>query len=232
MLHNINIRRILVNPVIRFDEEVWQELQNKGKPFIDTPNSVLRQMLGLSANGTEKRLREEGQEMNRINKDSIFIVVNAVGKVADKKNALECQRITYARIKYSADIVAPGRLVEAKRVLKPGTRILMHQGGGIRFQKEYGSAQIIAAGKVSASPRELTEQDKIDYRELYSNTRQYYPDRPLVGIISYDFPKGVSVRPLTRLEANYRPMAGDNYLEVKPDDARYEMFNQWWNNNY
>ena len=34
-------------PVIRIDDEVWKELQKRAQPLIDTPNSVLRKLLGL-----------------------------------------------------------------------------------------------------------------------------------------------------------------------------------------
>ena len=36
-------------PVIRVDDEVWKELQRKAEPLVDTPNSVLRRILELTA---------------------------------------------------------------------------------------------------------------------------------------------------------------------------------------
>jgi len=35
-------------PVIRVDDEVWKELQRRAEPLVDTPNSVLRKILGLT----------------------------------------------------------------------------------------------------------------------------------------------------------------------------------------
>jgi len=35
-------------PVIRVDDEVWNELQRRAEPLVDTPNSVLRKILGLT----------------------------------------------------------------------------------------------------------------------------------------------------------------------------------------
>ena len=32
---------------IRIDPEVWQALQNRAVPFVDSPNDVLRRLLGL-----------------------------------------------------------------------------------------------------------------------------------------------------------------------------------------
>ena len=44
-------------PVIRVDDEVWNELQRRAEPLVDTPNSVLRRILGLTGeeiNNAEK----------------------------------------------------------------------------------------------------------------------------------------------------------------------------------
>jgi hypothetical protein len=38
--------------VIRIDGEVWAELQRRARPLEDTPNSVLRRVLGLPEEGT------------------------------------------------------------------------------------------------------------------------------------------------------------------------------------
>lgn len=39
--------------VIRIDDEVWVQLQRRARPLEDTPNSVLRRVLGLAEQGTE-----------------------------------------------------------------------------------------------------------------------------------------------------------------------------------
>ena len=44
-------------PVIRVDDEVWKELQGRAEPLVDTPNSVLRKILGL----TGDRVGNEGK---------------------------------------------------------------------------------------------------------------------------------------------------------------------------
>jgi len=40
-------------PVIRVDEEVFKELQKRAQAFVDTPNSVLRRVLGLNGSAVE-----------------------------------------------------------------------------------------------------------------------------------------------------------------------------------
>ena len=42
-------------PTIRVDDEVFAALQKRAQPFVDTPNSALRRLLGL--NGRGKRIR-------------------------------------------------------------------------------------------------------------------------------------------------------------------------------
>lgn len=37
-----------MSPTIRIDDEVFDELKSHAEPFVDTPNSVLRRILGLS----------------------------------------------------------------------------------------------------------------------------------------------------------------------------------------
>jgi hypothetical protein len=59
-----------VSPTIRIDEEVFDELKKHAEPFIDTPNSVLRRLLGLSearaaTNGSSDRDLERDEGLGR-----------------------------------------------------------------------------------------------------------------------------------------------------------------------
>ncbi|MFD3734775.1 hypothetical protein [Streptomyces sp. NPDC058632] len=42
-----------MSPTIRVDDEVYEELQKQAKPFVDTPNSTLRRILGLPEKVTQ-----------------------------------------------------------------------------------------------------------------------------------------------------------------------------------
>lgn len=37
---------------VEIDEQVWEELKAQAEPFVDTPNTVLRRLLGLASDGT------------------------------------------------------------------------------------------------------------------------------------------------------------------------------------
>jgi Restriction Enzyme Adenine Methylase Associated len=42
-----------MSPTIRVDDEVYAELQKRAEPFVDTPNSTLRRVLGLPERATQ-----------------------------------------------------------------------------------------------------------------------------------------------------------------------------------
>jgi hypothetical protein len=46
-------RLAMMSPQIRVDEEVYEALKHKAEPFLDTPNSVLRRVLGLDSVASE-----------------------------------------------------------------------------------------------------------------------------------------------------------------------------------
>lgn len=76
-------------PTIRIDDEVWSSLQKRGQAFVDTPNDVLRRLLGLdrrrmrSANGDAQRPRlKKGQ---RTPEEAYYMpVLNAVAELGGR----------------------------------------------------------------------------------------------------------------------------------------------------
>jgi len=55
-------------PVIRVDDEVWKELQRRAEPLVDTPNSVLRKLLGL----TEDKVSNEEKVIEEIELSNLY----------------------------------------------------------------------------------------------------------------------------------------------------------------
>lgn len=49
------VKEVDVMPTIRIDDEVYELLQRKAQPFVDTPNSVLRRELGLTDEPVQAR---------------------------------------------------------------------------------------------------------------------------------------------------------------------------------
>lgn len=222
-------------PVIRIDDEVWKELQQRAEPLVDSPNDVLRRILKLDKtipsevqNDTVAK-DSEYQEEARKAKDSIFIVINAAGKKPDEANAIAGKELTVQRVSSGVDIQAPRRFGIARRILEPGTRIVMHQGGAQIWRTKYGSGQLMAAGRVKAVGIPLTTEDQqgVDYKI----TPKYYPSKPLVGKAIYEFPDGLAKQPLPKEDVPYQVGRGNNFIEVKPNDRRYPILDVWWKAN-
>jgi hypothetical protein len=51
--------------LVEIDDEVWNELKARAEPFVDTPNSVLRRLLGLSPDGADAERRLLGTHVDR-----------------------------------------------------------------------------------------------------------------------------------------------------------------------
>ncbi|MCL0057810.1 hypothetical protein M1N05_01930 [Dehalococcoidales bacterium] len=222
-------------PVIRIDDEVWKQLQKRARPLIDTPNDVLRRILEL--NGPQSSEMENIPTAGDIGfkqggekvKDSIVIVVNAAGKYPDQANADKCRRLVECRIDEGVDIVSPRRFKQAKRILKKGTRIAMHQGGAEKY-KEKNAGCLVAAGEV-VEVRELTEEDKQKYSKVYNLTAEYYRGKSLVGIILYEF-RGMAKSPLPKQDVGYVVGRGVNFVVISPDHPRYPALDAWWSKNF
>ncbi len=227
-------------PVIRIDEEVWKQLQKRATPLTDTPNDVLRRTFGLDeailserqpVENDTKLAHESGKMM-----DSIFIVVNAAGPV-------NSERLVEQRVNTGVDMLRLNRFIPARKKLKVGARIVMYQGGGRNSRGKYPAAScLVAAGKVKNVARELTKDDEQRYHCEYQLTKEIFeqvPDgKPLVGIIFYEFPKGMAKEPLPAEEILiYLPNQGRNYIEIKPADGRnlkdggYQKLDDWWKAN-
>jgi hypothetical protein len=56
--------------VIRIDVEVYAELQERAQPFVDTPNDVLRRVLGLNASDAEREKDDAARPDSPVVSDS------------------------------------------------------------------------------------------------------------------------------------------------------------------
>jgi 5-methylcytosine-specific restriction protein A len=66
-----NVSEVRISHVIRIDAAVFEELQKRARPFIDTPNDVLRRLLKLNAKEkpmTTAQRRSRSDSGRRINR--------------------------------------------------------------------------------------------------------------------------------------------------------------------
>ena len=160
--------------------------------------------------------------------DSIVVIINACGDQPDEDNAKAGLRLTSQRVSSGVEFLGVKRFNEAQRILKTGIRIAMHQGGSRTFRKKYGSGQLMAAGRIKEAPRQSTDEDFRTYSQDYQLYRKFFPDRDLGGIVFYDFPSGMTDIPLPAQDVPYRPLPGQNYIEIRSNDRRCRKINSWW----
>jgi hypothetical protein len=72
---------------IRIDDEVWQELKKRAVPLEDTPNAVLRRLLGLDGEETRERSPRRGgitpKEESRLPILEALVEMGGRGRVND-----------------------------------------------------------------------------------------------------------------------------------------------------
>jgi len=167
----------------------------------------------------------------------IWVVLNSEdtqGK-ANSENAHGCKAVCDARIAAQADMLY-GSLYEQVAQLRPGDRIVMHQGGGKQFGM--GAAHFVAAGVVEEKVQQLTAQIVDNYRTLWDVTRRWYKHWPATPneITNEQFIRYGSKRarqPLPR-PAAIRPRRGNKFIPLHPDCtlhpkcSAYPEVDAWW----
>lgn len=108
-----------MTPVLRVDDEVYEALKKKAIPFEDTPNSVLRRILGL-AGSTSTRPRQTPKRAPRGSstpKREYYIpILEAVAELSGKAEAREALDRVYPKIKgrlktHDHDLLSSGETV-------------------------------------------------------------------------------------------------------------------------
>ena len=116
-------------PTIRIDDEVWRALQDQAAPFVDTPNAVLRRVLGLDkadrtvppkatmTHSTHGGIGDEG-ERETIYRLPILQALVELGGQGEVRNVL--RRV--------------GEELEGKAALKPFLREDLPSGQSVRWE--------------------------------------------------------------------------------------------------
>ena len=108
-------------PVIRVDDDVWRELQRRAVPLVDTPNSVLRKILGLTedkVNSNERVIEIELSDLHSPEKWALIPVPR------DKRHFFPGYKVYF-------DLQADTRTIRTRVTSAPkGTPVGDKNGGG------------------------------------------------------------------------------------------------------
>jgi len=173
-------------------------------------------------------------------KNVIWVVLNSedTQRKANLENARGCKAVCDARISVQADMLY-GSLYEQVKRLRPGDRIVMHQGGGKQFG--VGAAHLVAAGVVEQGVQPLTVQIAHAYPTLWDITKRWYTRWPATpaGITNELFiryrlkragqplPRPVAIRPRNvRGKNKFIPL--HPHCTLDPECSAYAVVDTWW----
>ena len=113
-------------PVIRIDDDVFQALQSGAKPFVDTPNSVLRRLLGIDV--LEEGRRSE--ELSSANHRSVSegATKSLIDSSEDEDSVPESSRRKYER-------ASAGELLPQQEYFDPILQTLYELGGSANSRR-------------------------------------------------------------------------------------------------
>ena len=140
-------------PSIRIDQEVYSALQKQAEPFIDSPNSVLRRILGLEPGGVPP----EGEAP----------VTPGVSKSgADRSRARQRPGTSSrrARRKKGRTRVAAGSILAEDQYVEPLLNVLVDRGGSAPAREVIDEVGTRLNGRLTTLDRELLASGSIRWQ--------------------------------------------------------------------
>jgi hypothetical protein len=160
-----------MSTTIRIDDEVYEALKERAEPFVDSPNSVLRRLLGLSEHDDDSTEGEAipaadlGEEMPR--------------RTSPRKRKRTTRKRTRA---------AKGTLLSEEEYELPLLQILDSRGGSAPTRDVLRELEAILDGQLTAADRETLGSGGLRWR----NRAQFVRLRLVeAGDMVGDSPRGV-----------------------------------------
>jgi hypothetical protein len=155
-----------MTPSIEIDEDVFELLKSNAEVFVDTPNDVLRRLLGLDANGHEP-LRASSNDaaqppLRATSNDAAQPTLPAPTRQATKR-----QQSTKGSGKPKRHRAAPGSLLPESEYEEPILRYLAGQDGGRAPSREVVDAvgaELDKAGRLEPADKEELGSGEIRWK--------------------------------------------------------------------
>ena len=161
-----------MNPTIRIDEDVFEALQAQAEPLVDTPNSVLRRVLGL-ANTQEARSHAV---------DQVIPGGEArPSRKAARKASRKSRRTGFKR-------AHPGSTLSDEAYELPILRVLDQKGGRAPTSEVIDALEGQLDGKLTSTDREELSSGQIRWRNRAQFVRLRLVDG---GDMAKNSPRGV-----------------------------------------
>lgn len=163
-------------PNIRVDQEVWEYLQKRAQPFVDTPNSVLRKLLSLdeavaeeTATAVPLRLPSRGTRSK---------------KVSPARRARGSRRAP----KRAAARINSGSLLPEGEYIRPLLETLAESGGSAAAREAIQAVGNKLAARLTTADREPVRSGAIRWENRVQFVRLRLVEQ---GLLAKDAPRGL-----------------------------------------
>lgn len=157
-----------MSPNIRIDREVYRFLQDHAEPFSDTPNSVLRRLLGLDA----KEVSGESA---------------ATSRARSTPPAVKSARSARAR-KRSRARPPVGPLLPEEEYVAPVLSVLLERGGSAPAREVIEAVGEKLEGKLTPADKERIASGEVRWKNRVQFIRLRLVEE---GLLARDSPRGV-----------------------------------------
>ncbi|MBV9250838.1 MAG: hypothetical protein JO227_16505 [Acetobacteraceae bacterium] len=167
-----------MTPSIEIDEEIFELLKSNAEVFVDTPNDVLRRLLGLDANG---------------HRPPTPAAANGASQPAlpmTTRSSTKRQQSSKTIGKAKSRRAAPGSLLPESEYEEPILRYLAHQDGGrapSREVVEAVGAELDKAGRFERADKEQLGSGEIRWKNRAAFVRLRLVER---GELDGQAPRG------------------------------------------
>ncbi|MDR7549480.1 MAG: winged helix-turn-helix domain-containing protein [Armatimonadota bacterium] len=176
-------------PNIRIDREVYTFLKGHAEPFVDTPNSVLRRLLGLDAPNTTKQDNKPGGPETRLNVGEEFADgVRARKSDGEKKRKRGSAKPMRGRKPQRMPRVPPGSLIPEGEYIAPLLTALAERGGSAPAREIIEAVGERLGNRLTPADVESLPSGHIRWQNRVQFVRLRLVEE---GLLSKDTPRGV-----------------------------------------
>jgi hypothetical protein len=199
-----------MSPTIPVSADVYEYLQQHAEPFIDTPDSVLRRLLGLHDLAPENSPAGEGaHEAARSTRDAPSGTTAAANGASKTKRSAPAQRSRSKRSNSRPPRAPRGSLLKEAAYELPILQILAQRGGRAAKNEVLDALEPLLDDQLTELDRTLLESGEIRWRNRAQFVRLRLVQR---GEMENDSPRGI----WELAEAGRTRLAGSDVSAGKP----------------
>jgi hypothetical protein len=176
-------------PNIRIDRDVYDFLKHRAEPFTDTPNSVLRRLLGLDASDGSKQDKDPGRPQTRMRvRGESAAGIRSGNDTVEKKRSRRSARPVHGKKRKRTPRIPPGSLLPEDEYVAPLLTALAERGGSAPAREIIEAVGERLGNKLSPADVDTLPSGVIRWQNRVQFVRLRLVEE---GLLSKDTPRGV-----------------------------------------